>query len=263
MEVEGFAASDEYGVGEICAQSPAAKSKAEQGTVIHVTLSTGMETVAVPDLFGLTIAEAKSKLESLGLTLDSDIEYQTSSHPAGTVIGQSTNAEETLMPGDSVRITVSKEPVTETIKMPSLVGKSIDDAIDALYNNGLSAYRVFITDKAELSDRFSDMQVTEQSPASGMDILFDSKIMVDLYMYKADRGKYKAEFSENVTLAEENNDVIVTMITSIGEIVLYRGEYSGGTYSIPFTGRYWEKGSYTCVIYVNGEVYTSFIRSFD
>lgn len=263
IEVEGYASSDEYGAGEICAQSPAAKSKAKPGTVIRVTLSTGMETVAVPDLYGLTVAEAKTKLESLGLELDNDIEYQTSSQPVGTVIGQSINAEETVMMGDTVRITVCKEPVTETIKMPSLVGMPINDAIDALYKNGIAKYRVFVTDNADLAERFKDFCVTEHNPAAGMDILFNSNIMIDLYMYKADKGKYKAEFSENVTLSADSNDVIVTMVTSIGEVVIYRGEYSSGTYSIPFTARYWESGSYTCIIYVNGVVYTSFVRSFD
>ena len=263
LEITGYTASDEYEAGEVCGQSPAPQSKAAPGSVISVTVSLGMETVPVPDLYGMTVDEAKKALEAVGLGLDTNIEYQTSSQPVGTVIGQSVNPEETVMAGDLVRITVCKEPVTETVRMPELTGKDVHDAIELIENVGITKYRLFVTDQNDLGYEFSDGQIVDQSPAGGMDMIFSDDIVAYLYMYKSDLGNYKAEFSENVTLSDAANDVIIVMETDLGEVILYRAEYPNGSYSIPFTGRYWESGSFTCIIYVNGTVYTSFVRSFE
>lgn len=260
--VTGYESSDEYLAGEVCAQDPASQTKAREGTVISVIISTGMETVKVPDLLGKTVDEAKRLLESRGLVLDDNIEYQTSMEPVGTVIGQSINPDETVMTGDSVRITVSKEPISVSTVMPDLVGKTIDEARTLLLNAGIESYRINIKTLQDPDNTYRDYTVIEQNPASGMDFVFNT-ITVELTMYMESPGDYKAEFSENVTLTAETNEVVITIETELGELVIFREEYESGTYSIPFTAYYWETGSFTCVIYVNGEVYTSFIRNFE
>ena len=45
-----------------------------------------------------------------------------------------------------------------------------------------------------------------------------------------------------------------------GKTLLMR---ASGTISMPFTAHYWEEGKFTCIIYVNGNVYTSVTRVFD
>ena len=262
IQVVGYESSDDYANGEICSQDPAAQSKAEEGTVISVVISTGMETVSVPNLLGKTVDEAKKALETLGLVLDSNIEYQTSIEPVGTVIAQSINPDETVMVGDVIRITVSKEPISETTVMPELVGKNIDTAIELLNEAGIENYRIFLVNSSDPEIEYSDRTVIGQSPASGMDIIYNT-ITVELTMYVESFGDYKAEFSENVTLTAESNEIIVTIMTDLGEIVIFMDEYASGTYSIPFTGWFWESGSFTCTIYVNGETYTSFVRNFE
>ncbi|MBO4384561.1 MAG: protein kinase [Clostridia bacterium] len=260
--VTGYEASDEYSAGEVCAQDPASQTKAREGTVISVIISTGMETVRVPDLLGKTVDEAKRALEAVGLVLDDNIEYQTSMEPVGTVIGQSINPDETVMTGDSVRITVSKEPISVTTIMPDLVGKSISEAMALLADAGIERYRITLKTTQDPDHTYQSYTIIEQNPASGMDFVFNT-ITVELTMFMESEGDYKAEFSENVTLTAGTNEVVITIETDIGEIVIYREEYESGTYSIPFTARFWESGSFTCVIYVNGEVYTSFNRIFE
>ena len=262
IEVTAHASSDEYPVGEICDQSPAAQTKAKLGAVISVTLSTGMETVAVPDLYGMTVEEAKKALEDVGLVLDKNIEYQTGTQEVGTVIGQSVNPDETIMAGDTVAITVCKEAVIETVKMPKLINRNVSDAVKLLEKAGITNYRIYIKNQNDTEGDYEDFTIVTQDPADGMDIIYNT-IMVELGMFVAEEGGYKAEFSENVTLSSESNDVIITALTEYGEVVLYRNTYPNGTVSIPFTGRLWERGSYTCTIYVNGTVYTTFTRNFE
>lgn len=263
IEVTDHASSDEYPAGEVCGQSPAAGSKVKPGTVFKITVSTGMETVQVPDLYGLTVEEARKRLEAAGLELDTTISYEVSANPVGTVIGQSVNPHETVMAGDSISITVSKEVISETTTMPNLIGREIAEALDMLKNAGIGNYWIYVSDTVDNGYEYDDYQVFDQSPAAGMAVLYNSSLKVDIKMFKEDIGKYKAEFSENVTLSSSSNEVVVTILTGLGEVVIYRGIYEPGSYSIPFTGRYWQKGNYTCTLYVNGSVYTSFTRSFE
>ncbi|MBO4563495.1 MAG: Stk1 family PASTA domain-containing Ser/Thr kinase [Clostridia bacterium] len=262
LEVAGYESSDEYSAGIVCGQSPEAQTKAKPGSVVYVTISSGMETATVPDLYGMTVEEAKRALEAAGLQLDKNIEYQTSSEPVGTVIHQSVDPQETVMAGDAVAITVCRETAYQSTKMPELVGSDINSAIDILEEAGITDYRIIVGNYSDDTVLYNDYTIVDQNPSGGMDIIFDT-VIVELKMQMANKGGYKAEFSENVILSGESNDVVFTMVTDIGEIVLYRGEFDSGTYSIPFTGRYWKQGNYTCIIYVNAKIYTSFTRKFE
>lgn len=260
IEVAGREPSDDYSYGEICVQDPAPQTKVKDSTVIHVTISTGNETVSVPDLKGKTIEEARKELAAAGLVLDKQVDYVTDTKPVGTIIAQSVNPGETVMAGDSVRITVCSESQL-TVKMPDLIGKDVQTAIGMLADQGITSYRIYAESYEGIDNSSKEFDVMKQEPAEGTEVVYDS-ITAQLHIHVADARRYKAEFSENVTLTEENNDVVVTVVSPVGEVVLYEGEYGSGSYSIPFTGYYWESGSYTCIVYVNGNFYASFNRSF-
>ena len=146
--------------------------------------------------------------------------------------------------------------------MPKLTGMNVNKAIEVLDEAGIENYYIFVDTFEGVEADYKDYDVISQNPAEGMEIIYDA-ISTQIYIYRHDRGIYKAEFSENVTLTGEKNNVMVTMVAPIGEVVLFQKEYPAGTFSIPFTGHFWEKGSYTCVIYVNGSIYTSFVRNFE
>ena len=262
VTVAGYEASDEYDAGTVCRQEPEALSKAKPGTVVSITISLGMDTVSVPDLFGKTVDEAKTALAERGLVLDSVIDYESGPQVIGTVIKQSPNPDETVMIGDVVKITVCKEPIVETIRMPDLFGKPAEDAVEELKASGITNYRIFVTDNASVYGEHPDGTVVDQNPSAGMDIIY-STILAEIYVFRNDPGEYTTEFGENLTLSDASNDVVVTVVTELGEVVLYRKEFASGTISMPFTAHYWEEGKFTCIIYVNGNVYTSVTRVFD
>lgn len=263
VEVSGSEPSDEYAEGEICDQDPPAQSKADKGAVIRVTVSTGNELRTVPDLLGRTVEEAERALRAAELTLDSRIEYyMDNDHPVGTVIQQSTKPGETLMVGESVSITVCGDPAQASVSMPNVVGLDIAEAVDRLGKAGLENYCIVVDTNEELSRRFANNAVVSQSPTGGIDVIGDT-IKAVLTIYREDAGVYTADFANNLTLSNEKNDVSVVMLTPTGEIVLHRGEYPAGSTTLAFTGHYWQKGSYTCIIYVNGAVDTTFIRNFE
>ena len=216
----------------------------------------------VPALYGKTVEEAKKALEAVELNLDSHIDYVSSSQPVGTVVGQSVNPGETLMVGDVVRISVCGEISSETHKMPSLTGLHIEEAVERLKSMGVTNYRIFVSHYDNPDEPLFDGEVTAQNPSADMDIIYDT-VTIELYEYSSGSDEYKAEFSENVEITEDGSDVIVTVVAPIGETVLYHNQFDKGSYSIPFTGYFSEKGSFNCVIYVNGVVYNSFIKNFE
>ncbi len=82
-------------------------------------------------------------------------------------------------------------------------------------------------------------------------------------VYEPESDDFKAEFSENIEITEDGSDVTITVVAPIGEVVLYQNQFDKGSYSVPFTGYYWEEGAFNCIIYVNGVVYSSFIKNFE
>lgn len=262
VRVSGSEPSDEYAEGEICGQDPAAQTKAEKGTVINVTVSTGNPVRTVPDLLGYTVEEAERALKAADLMLDSHIEYfMDNTSPVGTVIRQSTKPGETLMVGEVVSITVCGDPSVETAAIPNVSGLTVNAAIEKLKRAGFENYCIIVRTPEELGREYADSTVVSQSPTGGIDVIVDT-IRAELYVYRADHGGYKAQFGENVTLPNEKNSVEICILTSLGEVVLYRDEFPAGSHTLPFTGYYWEKGSFTCIIYVNGEVFTTFTKDF-
>ena len=102
-------------IGTVIRTSPARNKKVQKGAEIIIYVATDEETVPVevPNLVGLTIAQAKEKLESLGLRLDSTrTEYRPSAEPIGRIIGHEFIGEE-VAPGTSIAVYVSTGKLPE------------------------------------------------------------------------------------------------------------------------------------------------------
>lgn len=80
--------SDKYPRGYIISQTPTSDQSVKKGSNIQLVLSLGPRTVAVPDLTGKTVDEAKLELLKLGFDYNniSVIEVYNAEKPAGTVI---------------------------------------------------------------------------------------------------------------------------------------------------------------------------------
>lgn len=262
IEIRGYEPSDEIPAGEVCEQDPPAQSKAEPGSTILVTISSGNNTVAVPKLSGLTVDQARNKLKESGLSLNPHIEYRQSTEPIGTVIAQSPEPGEIVSLDEAIIIIVCGNASADAASMPDLIGSEIGEALEMLKHSHINNYRIYIDTEEHPEDEYQEYQIIDQNPPGGMDIIFDS-VTVEITMYRSDAGEYKAEFSENLTLGEGENTVIVTVVTSMGEVVLYSGRHSSADSTLAFTAYYWEGGTYTCKIYVNGTAVTSISKYFD
>lgn len=90
--------NDEIPEGCIISQSISPGSKTDSLPLIEVIVSKGVSTVILPEISGLSISEASTKLVSIGLTpMPNKIE---SSLPEGTVVQYSNG----LVPGSRVKL---------------------------------------------------------------------------------------------------------------------------------------------------------------
>lgn len=97
------AASDQP-AGYVLEQSPTEGTQVDAGTMINITVSSGL--VQVPSITGLSEAQARSDLGQAGFEAQV-VEQNDSSVPEGTVLAQSPKAGTELARGSTVTITVA------------------------------------------------------------------------------------------------------------------------------------------------------------
>jgi eukaryotic-like serine/threonine-protein kinase len=106
--------SSEGDTGQVLEQSVAGGDEVRKGSKITLTVGKGPKVATVPDLVGLTYAEAEGELEQAGLLLGGVREVPSETLPPGVISGQDPQAGSTLEPGTYVYLTTSIGPAAET-----------------------------------------------------------------------------------------------------------------------------------------------------
>jgi eukaryotic-like serine/threonine-protein kinase len=115
--------------GTVINQNPSSGELLNEGEAVNITLSSGITTVTVPGVVGLTQEEAESAIEGAGLT--PSVSSEPSDEDEGIVIAQDPEEGTELEEGDTVNIAVSEGPEFE---MPDVTGDDADDAEAFLEN---------------------------------------------------------------------------------------------------------------------------------
>ncbi|WP_242653645.1 Stk1 family PASTA domain-containing Ser/Thr kinase [Thermincola potens] len=109
--------SDEVVEGAVISQLPEAGEKAPEGSTVTLEVSKGREPryVIVPNLIGLTLSEAKKKIEAANLILSQDIgQEESTEYEAGIVIRQDpVSGERQVLEGTEVKVVLSRGPGPE------------------------------------------------------------------------------------------------------------------------------------------------------
>lgn len=124
---------DEVPAGEIVSTSPAAGTEVTRDAKVSLVISRGPEPVAVPTVTGQGAEAATGAIEDAGLKATRADDAYSTTVPKGSVISQSPSSG-TLLPGETVTITVSKGP--EMVAVPSVEGLSRSAATSKLQAAG-------------------------------------------------------------------------------------------------------------------------------
>ena len=173
LRVERVDTANDAPAGTVLEQDPEAGTEVDIGSTVTLTVSTGPGEVSVPDLSGLTEAEARARLVDSGLTLGDVSQVDDSTEAPGTVVGQSPSAGTTVPPDTAISLQVSSGRVT----VPNVVGLSLSQAQSTLADRGLESTSTF-----RESSEFPQGTVLEQDPRDG---IVDQGTTVELVVAQA------------------------------------------------------------------------------
>jgi eukaryotic-like serine/threonine-protein kinase len=123
--------------GRVVEQDPGGGQTVERGSDVEIVVGTGPDTVAVPDLAGNTVAQARALLEEENLVLGDVVEDYSDTVPEGQIISQNPAEGEEVDPGEGVAVTVSLG--VEPVEIPEVYGVPFEEAQATLEASGLIA----------------------------------------------------------------------------------------------------------------------------
>ena len=153
---------DQVPTGLVVGSEPAAGTEIRKFQPVSLLVSKGPQLFPLPKLTGGTLEGAKSALNAAEMALGTVAEKFDEEAAAGTVLSQDPGAGTPVRHGTPVALVVSKGP--QPIPVPSVIGKSEDDAVAAIEAAGLTAEVA----PDEVFDRnVPEGDVVSQSPANG------------------------------------------------------------------------------------------------
>ncbi len=117
--VQGPAEEDLANVGKVIRQDPPQGETVEAGGQVTLTVGTGLETVAVPDLRNRTEQEAFTLLATAGLQLGTRTDAFDPLIPAGQIVSQDPAAGLVVNEGTPISFVVSRGPEPSASPSPS------------------------------------------------------------------------------------------------------------------------------------------------
>ena len=185
IEVIDSTYSKKVPLGTIVEQNPMAGSKVKQARTIYVIQNAQMHRpVVLPELRDISLRQAQATLSSLGLVIDS-IAYEPSAYRDIVLdirMGDSIiNAGTRLAEGSQVLLIVGKGQGTEEVTIPTVVGKSLDEARSWLLSHALTVGIVHY-DTIPTEENKQAYIVYSQEPASGTVVVEGTSVNLKLSM---------------------------------------------------------------------------------
>jgi serine/threonine-protein kinase len=144
----------------VLAVQPQVGGQAPEGSTVTLVISQGLQPVRVPQLVGLGLDEARSKLAKLGLKLNVDQETPSDMIPKDTIASQAVGADALADAGSTVGVTVSTGPMLTTV--PDVGGRGVADASATLSAAGFTPRVQYIIDASN-----GNGSVAAQDPPAG------------------------------------------------------------------------------------------------
>ena len=158
--------------GFVISQNPSAGTTLSYGSIVNIVVSIGAPpTVPVPNVVGMTQADAQSALISANLTVGDISQAYSDTVPSGNVISQDPAAASLAATGSAVNLTVSQGPLPQET-VPNVVGMTQSSASVTLS----LVYLNVGTISQQYSSTVPAGFVISQSPAAGTTLSYGSSV---------------------------------------------------------------------------------------
>lgn len=194
--------SDTVPAEQVISQYPNKGNSAPYGSIVSLTISSGPEAVVVPDVYGLTQAQADTKLTEKGLKQTHEFVFDDTVE-SGKVVSTTPERGAPAKSGDTVTVNVSKGPenVVTSVQVPNLTGLTLDDATTTLAQYGL----VIDHTDYQSSDTYPQGQVCYQNYSVGETV--DKGTKIDVIVSTGPEVK-KVTYSGSLTITQNPFDYL-------------------------------------------------------
>lgn len=175
--------SSEIAEGHVVEQDPAGGEEAKKGSTIKLNLSKGSKEGTVPNIVGQDYKKVEKKLKKAGYKLGI-VKSETSNKPEGTILTQDPEAGTNADKGTKINITISDGKGKDKGTVPSLTGKSLEEAKAAIsnagfkvgnitydesnvYGNGYVMWQQYAANTSLEKGETIDIEVSKGAPSSG------------------------------------------------------------------------------------------------
>jgi serine/threonine-protein kinase len=169
----------DFEIDVVIEQSPLPGVRVGSGAPVNLVISTGPETVIVPDVVEETERDATGILNDVGLRVRVN-EENSETVEAGLVIRTEPTAGEEALVGDTVLLVISDGPAP--VQVPTLTGLTENQARNALTNLGLVPN--VSASKQPVADPAQDGVVVSQVPAAGNTVPKGTTVTITLGEYQ-------------------------------------------------------------------------------
>lgn len=224
VEINKYDFNNEVEEGYIISQFPGEGEIVKKGYTIELTLSKGAKKVEVPNLIHKDLEEAKLIIENNDLQLG-EVTHKYDDLPVGTVISQSPLDSTEVNEDSAIDLIVSQGAKIQTVIMPNLVGKNIDDAKEAAKALGLIINSI----NYQENDNVDKDIIISQSIEAGKEIkensVFSLVVSEGIEMIEQPPEEQELPIGEGIVkktliipLSFEEDEQLVKVIKTQGEI---------------------------------------------
>lgn len=136
VKVEDRVYSDKYAAGQIVSQVPANGTQLKVGQHVHVLVSLGAPTVAVPDLIGSSVRAAQINATQRGLTIGDVVAVHWQGIAPDQIVAQDPPASAAQVRRPAVNLLISLGDPSPAYVCPRFVGMPLTQARDAIESSG-------------------------------------------------------------------------------------------------------------------------------
>ncbi|MPY30611.1 Stk1 family PASTA domain-containing Ser/Thr kinase [Streptomyces adustus] len=160
--------------GKVCSQDPTAGTEVKKQSTVNLVVSTGAPKVAVPNVVGQKLDDAKSTLESDKYQFNVKTKEKVSSLEAGTVLEQDPELGKEVEKGSTITLTVAKAEERSTV--PDVLGKGCDDAVAQMQASDLTGNCT----EVEVDDQNQVGKVISTTPERGTQVDKGSTVQIQI-----------------------------------------------------------------------------------
>ncbi|MEU5098315.1 Stk1 family PASTA domain-containing Ser/Thr kinase [Streptomyces sp. NPDC020996] len=200
--------------GKVCSQDPGKNTDVKKGSTVNFVVSTGAPKVTVPSVIGLSLDEAKSKLEGDDYQFQVETKTQESSEDPNTVLDQDPKLGKEVEKGSTITLTIAKAAATVTV--PDVANKTCDEARAQMTASNLVGNCTDVeTDNAALVGK-----VVGTSPAAGTQVKKNSAVTIQIG---------KAKENQQVQVPNIQGQKLKDVRKALQQVGLQVGNVTGST----------------------------------